>query len=223
MPLPEDAGLVGNSDPRVHRFRTLGLQLGRQLRAFREAQGLTQADVAQIVGASNASAVSQWETGIAVPDGVRRRRVQELVRGELGSAVRAQVVRDGGFPEGWRQAVRWYRRASRTVACRRTAGVEIAGILHQLRSIADLAVLVQGFVDKPALEIQAVSPISVRDIAAGTTRRVEHAAYGLRWLEITHACSFNLLRSIVADLPLAWLNEPVPNADSPTGPLAGTR
>ncbi len=39
-------------------------------------------------------------------------------------------------------------------------------------------------------------------------RRVEDAAYGLRWLEIAYARRFDLEKSLAHDLPLAWLNGP---------------
>ena len=39
-------------------------------------------------------------------------------------------------------------------------------------------------------------------------RRVDEAAFGLRWLEIAHASRFNLKRSLARELPLAWLNDP---------------
>lgn len=36
-------------------------------------------------------------------------------------------------------------------------------------------------------------------------RRVEDAAFGLRWLELTHGLRFDLCRSLVSQLPLRLL------------------
>jgi Helix-turn-helix domain len=58
-PLPEDRGRRGDARPRVHRFRSRWLELGRRLRAFRGRYGLTQAEVAAAVGAGPASTVAQ--------------------------------------------------------------------------------------------------------------------------------------------------------------------
>ena len=38
-------------------------------------------------------------------------------------------------------------------------------------------------------------------------RRIEDAAYGLRWLELAHGLRFDLSRSLAAQLPLALLGD----------------
>ncbi len=58
VPLPEDRGLRGDGRPKVRRFRSLQLELGERLMAFRERYGVTQAEIARAVGAGNASTVS---------------------------------------------------------------------------------------------------------------------------------------------------------------------
>lgn len=37
-------------------------------------------------------------------------------------------------------------------------------------------------------------------------RRAEDAAYGLRWLELTHGARFDLGRSLARQLPWGWLD-----------------
>ena len=59
VPLPEDRGRRGDARPKVHRFRSLLLELGRRLRMFRARYGLTQDEVARVVGASDGTAVTQ--------------------------------------------------------------------------------------------------------------------------------------------------------------------
>jgi len=50
IPLPQDLGQAGDGRPRVHRYRRLDLRLGRELQAFRARYGLTQDEVARVVG-----------------------------------------------------------------------------------------------------------------------------------------------------------------------------
>jgi DNA-binding XRE family transcriptional regulator len=83
VPLPEDRGRHGDARPKVHRFRSHWLELGRRLRAFRARYGLTQDEVAAVVGAKDGTALAQWERGTHVPDGLRRERLTELLEGRL--------------------------------------------------------------------------------------------------------------------------------------------
>ena len=69
VPLPEDRGLRGDGRPHVRRFRSLQLDLGQRLAAFRARYGISQAEIAQTVGASGGSTVSLWESGATFPTG----------------------------------------------------------------------------------------------------------------------------------------------------------
>ena len=135
VPLPEDRGLAGDGRPRVRRFRSLSAALGQRLRAFREWHALTQAEVAGVVGAGHKSAVSQWEAGRSVPDGLRRERLIELLEGRLWPQLRAAVVSEAGMPRRWAEAVRWYRRASRGRGARLGVGAAVAAVLRALRDV----------------------------------------------------------------------------------------
>ncbi len=60
--LPEDRGRQGDARPKVHRFRSHWLELGRRLRAFRARYGLTQDEVAVVVGAKEGTALRSGRT-----------------------------------------------------------------------------------------------------------------------------------------------------------------
>jgi transcriptional regulator with XRE-family HTH domain len=47
----------------VHRFRSQWLELSRRLRNVRARYGLTQDEVAAVVGANDGTALAQWENG----------------------------------------------------------------------------------------------------------------------------------------------------------------
>jgi hypothetical protein len=91
VPLPHDLGQANDGRARVHRYRSLDLRLGRELLAFRTRYGLTQDEVARVVGTSSAATISQWEAGRKVPDGLRReRRGAEQAPRPHGWRVRAE-------------------------------------------------------------------------------------------------------------------------------------
>src|SRR5919202_3160514 len=139
VPLPHDLGQSNDGRARVHRYRSLDLRLGRELLGFRASYGLTQNEVARVLAASGAPTISQWEAGRAVPDGVRRERLRELLDGRLWPELRAALLGGESFPALWREAVRWYRRASREVPARATWGVLIRRMLDSLLRVEDLA------------------------------------------------------------------------------------
>jgi transcriptional regulator with XRE-family HTH domain len=205
VPLPRDLGQAGDGRPRVHRYRSLDLRLGRELEAFRARYGLTQDEVAQVVEASSAAATSQWESGRAVPDGLRRERLRELLDGRLWPELRTGLLGGESFPEPWREAVRWYRRASREVPARATWGLPIGRILDSLRRADDLAGLRRAYVEAGPVG-SAGAALTGTDIGAAE-RRVEGAAFGLRWLEIAQAGRFDLNKSLARQLPLERLND----------------
>src|SRR5919202_5003423 len=92
VPLPEDRGRQGDARPKVHRFRSYGVELGQRLRAFRERHALTQAEVAAALGAGSLTPVTQWEIGARTPEGLLQERVEALVAGRLWPELRAAVV-----------------------------------------------------------------------------------------------------------------------------------
>ena len=203
--MPRDLGQAGDGRPRVHRYRSLDLRLGRELEAFRARYGLTQDEVAQVVEASSAAATSQWESGRAVPDGLRRERLRELLDGRLWPELRTGLLGGESFPEPWREAVRWYRRASREVPARATWGVLIRRMLDSLLRVEDLAGLRLAYVEAGPVG-SAGAALTGTDIGAAE-RRVEGAAFGLRWLEIAQAGRFDLNKSLARQLPLERLND----------------
>ena len=81
VPLPEDLGQRGDARPKVHRFRSHWLELGRRLRAFRARYGLTQDEVAAVVGAKDGTTLAQWERGTNVPESLRREQLIALLEG----------------------------------------------------------------------------------------------------------------------------------------------
>jgi transcriptional regulator with XRE-family HTH domain len=68
------------------------VELGRRLRTFRARYGLTQDEVAAVIVAAEGSVVSQWESGVAVPDGVRREPLTELLERRLREGVGVLVA-----------------------------------------------------------------------------------------------------------------------------------
>lgn len=210
VPLPEDKGLKGDGRAKVRRFRSRLLDLGRRLREFRHEYGLTQSEVAQVVGARSDVTVCQWEMGVNVPDGHRRERLIDLLEGRLWQVLRELAVEGYGMPRRWKEAVRWYRRASRERSPRQTIGAVIAVALEELRAVEQMDGLCRRYCEDDG------NGIWIRSLAARMTaslerqvslRRVEDAAFGLRWLELAHGLRFDLGHSLVRQLPLALLDD----------------
>jgi transcriptional regulator with XRE-family HTH domain len=204
--LPEDTGLR-RGVTRVRRFRSHLVELGAQLRAFRQRYGLTQAEVAGVIGLGARSAVCRWEAGTAVPDGVPRERLKELLAGRLWPDLRAGAITGPGLPGSWERAVRWYRRGSRERRLRETAGTVVTAILNQLRAAESTEGLRRWYVEHDgdrARGVAAAQRISGPDGA--WVRRIEDAAYGLRWLELTRGVLLDPRRSLAAQLPPGLLN-----------------
>jgi DNA-binding XRE family transcriptional regulator len=125
----------GDAASTAARRRRFLLDLGPRLRAFRAEHGLTQAEVARVVGAATPSTVTQWEVGVNVPDGMRRERAKALLAGELWPELRAAMIAGAGLPGSWARAARWYRRASRERQARATRGRAMAAVLDGLRGV----------------------------------------------------------------------------------------
>src|SRR5262249_22796633 len=134
VPLPEDTGRRADARPKVHRFRSQRLELGQRLRAFRARYGLTQDEVAALVGAKERTTLARWGDGTNT-DGMRRERLIELLDGRLWPELRASIIAGNGMPSRWNQGVRWYRRVSGERGRRSRAGAVVAAILGDLRAL----------------------------------------------------------------------------------------
>lgn len=210
IPLPNDQGLTGDGRPKVRRFRSHFLDLGQRLRAFRTEHDLTQDEVAWVVGASDRSAVAQWELGVTVPEGVRCEQVQALLDGRLWPEVRAAMIQGEGMPERWVRAARWYRRASRERLRRDTVGVVVATVLEHLRTVEALEGLRQRYCVDDGDWVHALATQRLPEVLeVSDLRRAEDAAYGMRSLEIRYGLRLDLGRSLVRQVPLTLLDEPV--------------
>ncbi len=208
VPLPDDKGRRGDGRSRVHRFRSHWLALGRRLRDFRARYGVTQTEVARAIGAGGASTVAQWESGVNVPEGLRREHLIELLEGHRWPELRVAAVAGDGLPATWGRGARWYRRASRERRQRETAGVVVAAVLAHLRDVTSPEALRQRYCAHDGEWVRGVAVRSGLDEEQPVDlRRIEDAAYGLRWLEIEHARHFDLRKSLVPQLSLGWLDQ----------------
>jgi DNA-binding transcriptional regulator YiaG len=103
--------------PKEHRYRAMDVALAASILPFRAVHDLTQAEVASVVGATNRTAVTQWESRVNVPSGMHKHELIALLNGKRWKAVRESVA-GSAMPPRWEQAVCWYRRASRQIASR---------------------------------------------------------------------------------------------------------
>jgi hypothetical protein len=175
--------------------------------------------VAAAVGASNKSAVSQWEAGVTVPDGARRERLVELLQGQLWPQVRAAVVAVPGLPPRWAEAVRWYRRASRERGARLGVGTVLSAVLQVLREVDSPDGLRERYRAVPGEWASRLAPDCKADgLPAADLRQAEEAAFGLRWLELECGLRFHTDRSLVGQLALSILDGVV--AERPSEPGA---
>jgi transcriptional regulator with XRE-family HTH domain len=195
------------------------LDLGPRLRAFRADNGLTQAEVARVVGARTPSTVTQWEAGVNVPDGMRRERLRALLNGQLRPELRAAMIDGEGMPGSWERAVRWYRRASRERRARETIGRAVAAVLDGLRAVETTEGLRGQYLADEAGGARAAMAAFLPAGARGEAlRRAEDAAHGLRRLELARGARFDLGRSLARQLPLAWLDSA--DGDGEGAPMA---
>jgi hypothetical protein len=148
VPLPCERLRPASTLPKQHRYRALDVALAASIEPFRTEHNLTLADVALAVGAANQSVVSQWESVINVPSGVRKRRLIELFEGKRWKLFREAVIDGEGVPQRWRQAVRWYRRASREVRHRRTVGDVIFATLEETRGLTTINEVRQHYLER---------------------------------------------------------------------------
>jgi transcriptional regulator with XRE-family HTH domain len=199
VPLPSERLHPDSALPKQHRYRALDVALAGRLRSFRAEHDLTQAEVASALGAANRSLVAEWEKGVNVPSGMRKRRLIELLEGNSWKLFRDAVTDGEGMPMNWRHAVRWYRRASRQLGNRRTVGAVILAKLEETRGLATTDVFCRHYVERD----RGWSANPAMPMPAGATARLaEDAAYGLRWLEIVCESAFDPRRSLVDVLPI---------------------
>ena len=108
------------------------------------------------------------------------------------------------MPTRWRQAVRWYRRASREVRNRRTVGEVILATLQETRSLTTTDELRRYYGERDCGWSSAGSTIQMP--AGANARLAEDAAYGLRWIEIVSGITIDPLRSLVGAVPINRLS-----------------
>jgi transcriptional regulator with XRE-family HTH domain len=210
IPLPEDvarwvAGRPrGTRYPPDHRARAPG----PRLRDFRARHGLTQDEVAAVLGADR-SAVAQWERSATIPEGVLREELGLLLDRRRWPELRtAMLGADGdGLPVAWSRAVRWYRRASRERRARDTFGLAVAALLEELRGVATVEALREHYRaqddDRARAEAERCGLEGEDGMAV---RRIADCAHGLRWLELADGLVVNLGRSLIHQLSLALLD-----------------
>lgn len=221
VPLPDDKGRQGDGRPKIRRFRSHWLELGQRLVEFRARYGITQAEIAEVVGAGNASTVAQWESGVNVPEGLRREHLIELLDGHRWPELRAAALAGDGLPAAWDRGARWYRRASRERRQRETVGPAVAAVLTHLQDIASVAALRRRYCGHDGEWVRGVAVRSGLDEEqAVDLRRIEDAAYGLRWLEIEHDRHFDLRKSLVPQLSLGLLDQEEDRASDGAGSSA---
>ncbi|MBI4495222.1 MAG: helix-turn-helix domain-containing protein [Chloroflexi bacterium] len=222
VPLPEDNGLHGDGRPKVRRFRSHLLDLGRRPREFRREHGLTQMEIARVVGAGSDVTVCQWETGTHVPNGHPRERLVELLEGRFWHALREVIIEGEGIPGRWCDAARWYRRASRERASRETVGSMVAVILDNLRQVDSSGVLRERYCEDDGSGARELVVRLVPNVLRQSDLwRVEDAAFGLRWVELAHGIQLDLNRSLARQLPLELLERAIndPTTKSLEAPL----
>jgi DNA-binding transcriptional regulator YiaG len=199
VPLPGERLRPDLTPPKQHRHRALDVALAGRLQAFRAEHDLSQAEVAAVVGARNKSVVAEWESASRVPSGVRKRRLIELLEGKRWTVLREAVILGEGMPQRWNQALRWYRRASRSVANRRTVGEVILATLKETRGLSTIDELRHHYQGRdggwPANQWTSMP-------AGATARLAEDAAYGLRWTEIVSGIRVDPRCSLVGVVPI---------------------
>ncbi|MPZ49273.1 MAG: hypothetical protein GEU75_08235 [Dehalococcoidia bacterium] len=179
---------------------------------------MTQTEIARSVGAAGPSAVAQWERGTTVPDGIRRERLVELLEGRRWPELRAAAIAGHGLPGSWERSGRWYRRASRERPMRETVGGVVAAILGDLQAVTSTASLRRSYCEHDG---DWAGTIAERCGRGGQgrpeLRRLEDAAYALRWVELARDVRLDPCRSLVHQLPVSFVG------DTSTGPAVPVR
>ena len=199
-------GRRGDRRPKAHRFRSFQLELGRRLWEFRARYDVTQAEIAQAVGAAGPSAVAQWERGANVPEGIRREHVVDLLEGRRWPELHTAAIVGDGLPVSWARGARWYRRASHEQRMRETVGVVVAKVRDELRVVASPEALRARYCAHDDGWVCTVAEgCGLGESHRAHLRRLEDAAYGLRWLELAGGLRLDLGCSLAAQLPLSFI------------------
>ena len=170
------------------------------------------------------SATAEWERGANVPEGLRREHLIELLDGQRWPELRTATIVGEGLPETWDRGLRWYRRASRERGPRAAVGAVVAAILDDLRAIDSRDAHRHHYRERDGKWAQRVGARrGLSDKYQADLRRIEDAAYGLRWVELASGLRFDLSRLLVPQLRPTWLRgaafDPAPHAS--VGPLSG--
>ena len=113
--------------------------------------------------------------------------------------LRDEGIDGEGMPHRWRQAVRWYRRASREVRNRRTVGEVILATLEETRGVTTTNEVRQHYRERDSG--WSANPATPMPTGA-TARLAEDAAYGLRWTEIVSGITVDPRGSLVGVVSL---------------------
>lgn len=208
MPLPVERPRPAGGHSKEHRFRPQDAALAARIQPFRALHDLTQGEVALTVGAAGGPTVSQWEQGVNVPDGMRKRELVALLDGHRWNLLRESAIGKDGYPQRWEQAVRWYRRASREVRARQVITDPLLLFLKELRVMSTTRELRDHYLAQG----RGWTPDPSWTLPAGATGRlVEDCAYGLRWIEIVRSLTVDVRLSLVPQLPDALLSTLAPS------------
>ena len=151
--------------------------------------------------------VCQWETGVRVAEGYPRERLSDLVEGRMWPDLRSAFVETEGLPPAWQEAARWYRRASRELRLRESAGVVVAAILEHLAAVGSPEELRLSYIQRDGEWTHGlVEQCEFGEGCPARLRLIEDAAYRLCWLELTQDQRFDLSRSLVPQFPVAGLD-----------------
>jgi hypothetical protein len=121
--------------------------------------------------------------------------------------LRRALVEAPAIPRRWREASRWYRRASCERPPRERFGRVIKVVLDELRAVDSLVALRRHYAERDGdWTDSVVAAAGLRPGDGGSLRRIEDAAYGMRWLEISHAVRVDPARSLVAQIPARVLD-----------------
>jgi len=122
------------------------------------------------------------------------------------------------LPAAWDRGACWYRRASRERRPRETVGAAVAAALAHLQNVGSSEALRQQYCVHDGEWVRGVAVrCGLDEEHPADLRRIEDAAYGLRWLEIEHERQFNLRNSLVPQLPLGLLNQGTERASEGPG------
>jgi hypothetical protein len=87
-------------------------------------------------------------------------------------------------------------------------GAVVATMLDDLRGVDSSEALRMRYVERDGEWVYCIATqLGLGEKPRADMRRIEDAAYGLRWLELAQRSRFDLSRSLVPQLPLAFLGD----------------